>query len=63
MTFVKAKLFLETLGPGEKAFIRLSGSEPLENIPKSLRESGYEILSMEQDSENPEIWTIHTQKQ
>ena len=36
MTFVKTRLFIEGLAPGDIATIRLSGEEPLENIPPSI---------------------------
>jgi len=49
MTFVKAKLELEKLRPGENLEVRLRGSEPLENVPRSAREAGYRV---EKVSEN-----------
>jgi len=46
MTFVKAKLLLERMGPGESAEIWLKGVEPLENVPRSIRELGHHVLSL-----------------
>jgi len=46
MTFVRAKLLIEKMLPGQVAEIRLKGSEPLTNVPRSLAELGHEILSM-----------------
>lgn len=43
ITFVKTKLELEKLKKGEKIEIFLSEGEPLENLPKTLKEQGYEI--------------------
>ena len=46
MTFVKAKLELEKLAPGEVLEVVLQGSEPLENVPRSAEESGYSVRSI-----------------
>ena len=51
MTFVKAKLELEKLKSGEILEILLKGTEPLENVPRSAEESGYVVLSV-QDNQN-----------
>lgn len=47
MTFVKAKLELEKLAPGEVLEIVLKGSEPLENVPRSAEEVGYHVRSVQ----------------
>jgi TusA-related sulfurtransferase len=46
MTFVKSKLLIERMPPGELATVRLKGAEPLLNVPRSLAELGHEIVSM-----------------
>jgi tRNA 2-thiouridine synthesizing protein A len=46
MTFVKAKLELEKLSIGESLEILLRGEEPLENVPRSATESGYDVRSV-----------------
>ena len=47
LTFVKTKLLIERLSSGQTAEIRLKGAEPLENVPRSVREHGHEVLSLE----------------
>jgi TusA-related sulfurtransferase len=47
MTFVKAKLELEKLAPGELLEIILRGTEPLENVPRSAEEAGYHVRSIQ----------------
>jgi tRNA 2-thiouridine synthesizing protein A len=47
MTFVKTKLQLEKLAPGEQLEVLLKGAEPLENVPRSATEAGYRVLSIE----------------
>lgn len=49
MTFVRAKLLIEKMLVGQVAEIRLQGSEPLINVPRSLAELGHEILSMNRE--------------
>lgn len=46
MTFVKAKLLLERMVCGECAEIWLKGREVIENVPRSIRELGHQILSL-----------------
>ena len=52
MTFVRTKLLMERMKPGEVAEILLSGGDPLENVPRSVFEHGYEIISLEAESED-----------
>jgi len=46
MTFVKVKVALGTLAPGETLEVLLSPGEPLENVPKSAEEEGHRILDV-----------------
>lgn len=50
MTFVRTKLLIEKMQPGQTAQIRLKNAEPLENVPRSVREIGHEILSLEPET-------------
>ena len=43
MTFVRTKLKLERMQPGEILSVRLSGEEPLRNVPRAAREEGHSI--------------------
>ena len=43
--YVKAKLKLETMDSGQILEITLDDGEPINNVPKSLRNDGHEILS------------------
>jgi len=43
MTFVRAKLLVERMAPGQLAEVRLKGGEPLLNVPRSLAELGHEL--------------------
>jgi hypothetical protein len=46
MTFVKTKLLLERMEPGDIARVRLKGAEPLENVPRSVRDNGDEVIAL-----------------
>ena len=66
LTFVKTKLLIEKMDPGQIVQIRLRGTEPLKNVPKSLTELGHTILSLEPENpvvKNNGIQTLVVQKQ
>ena len=46
LTVVKTKLLLENMAEGEIACIRLSGGEPLDNLPRTLRDQGHSVLEL-----------------
>jgi tRNA 2-thiouridine synthesizing protein A len=52
MTFVRTKLKLERMRPGEVLSVRLRGEEPLRNVPRAAREEGHAILAINADGEN-----------
>lgn len=44
MTFVKTKLKLEELEPGDTLEILLTAGEPLDNVPRTAQDQGYTVL-------------------
>jgi tRNA 2-thiouridine synthesizing protein A len=46
MTYVRTKLALEALAPGEVLEVRLRGEEPRRNVPASARAEGHAVLSL-----------------
>lgn len=50
LTFVRTKLMIERMAPGQVLAVRLKGSEPLKNVPRSVRELGHAILSLEPEA-------------
>ena len=44
MTFVKTKLYLEQLEPGDMLEILLASGEPLDNVPRTATDQGYQVL-------------------
>lgn len=46
MTFVRTRLALDAMAPGQILLVRLRGEEPLRNVPRTAREQGHEVLSL-----------------
>ena len=51
MTFVRTKLKLERMQPGETLAVRLRGDEPLRNVPRAARAEGHTILGIAADGD------------
>ena len=49
MTFVRTRLALDRMAPGQTLLVRLRGEEPVRNVPRTAREQGHTILSQETD--------------
>lgn len=46
VTFVKAKVALEELEDGQILSIKLNDGEPVQNVPRSIKEEGHQILKL-----------------
>lgn len=46
VTFVKAKVALEELEEGQILSIRMNDGEPVQNVPRSIKEEGHQILKL-----------------
>lgn len=44
MTFVRTRLALDRMAPGETLLLRLRGEEPRRNIPRTAAEQGHAVL-------------------
>lgn len=44
VTFVKAKVALEELDEGQILAIKLNDGEPVQNLPRSIKEEGHQVL-------------------
>ena len=47
MTFVRTRLALDRMAPGQTLLVLLKGEEPRRNVPRSTREHGHKVLSEE----------------
>jgi tRNA 2-thiouridine synthesizing protein A len=52
MTFVRTRLALDRLAPGQTLLVRLRGEEPLRNVPRAAQEQGHTVLSLEAEEAN-----------
>jgi TusA-related sulfurtransferase len=46
VTFVKAKVALEELEEGQILSIRMNDGEPVQNVPRSIKEEGHQVLKL-----------------
>lgn len=46
MTFVRVRLALDRMLPGETLNVRLCGNEPVTNVPRTAVQLGHEVLSL-----------------
>ncbi len=51
MTFVKTRLALDRLAPGETLLVKLRGEEPRQNVPRTAIEQGHELLNVKTDAD------------
>lgn len=47
MTYVRVRLALDRMGPGEVLLVELRGDEPLRNVPRTAAEQGHTVLDTE----------------
>ncbi|GHT11389.1 transcriptional regulator [Planctomycetales bacterium] len=46
ITFVKAKVALEELDEGQILSIRMNDGEPVQNVPRSIKDEGHKVLKL-----------------
>ena len=52
LTFVKAKVAIDELDDGEVIAIRMNDGEPVQNVPRSIKEEGHQILKLEDNGDD-----------
>ncbi len=60
MTFVKTKVALEDLDDGQILELRLNDGEPIQNLPRSLKDDGHKILELANNADG--TFTIFVEK-
>ncbi|WP_163992267.1 sulfurtransferase TusA family protein [Pyxidicoccus caerfyrddinensis] len=61
MTYVRTKLKLEALEPGTLLEVLLRGAEPLKNVPRSARDEGHEVVSLEPRPDGTHVLLLRKQ--
>ena len=60
MTFVRTRLALDALEPGQILLVRLQGADPLANVPRAAADQGHDPLEL---TEQPDgTWLLVIQK-
>jgi len=62
LTMVKTKLLLEEMPVGEIAVIRLNSGEPLDNVPRTLRDQGHEVLELQPETSDGGVHRLVVKK-
>ncbi|MGN0657099.1 MAG: sulfurtransferase TusA family protein [Ruminiclostridium sp.] len=59
-TFVKAKVALEELDDGQVLAVRMNDGEPVQNVPRSIKEEGHQILKLTEGGDG--TYTLYVRK-
>ena len=51
VTFVKTKVALEELDEGQILQVHINDGEPIQNVPRSVKEEGHEILKIDDNGD------------
>jgi len=46
MTFVRTRLALDTLAPGQLLLVRLTGADPIANVPRAAADQGHDPIDL-----------------
>ena len=60
VTFVKAKVAVEELDEGQVLSIRMNDGEPVQNVPRSIKEEGHQILKLDDNEDG--TYTLYVKK-
>ncbi len=60
LTFVKAKVTLDELDEGQVLAIRMNDGEPVQNVPRSIKEEGHQILKLSDNADG--TYTLYVRK-
>ena len=60
VTFVKAKVALEELDEGQILAVRMNDGEPVQNVPRSMKEEGHKVLKLVDNEDD--TYTLFVQK-
>ena len=60
LTFVKAKVAMEELEIGQVLSVHMNDGEPVQNVPRSMKEEGHKILKLEDNEDG--TYTLYVRK-
>ncbi len=60
ITFVKTKITLEEMETGQILKVRLNDGEPVQNVPRSLKDEGHKVLDLSENDDG--TYTLFVEK-
>lgn len=60
LTFVKTKVALDELEDGQILAVRMNDGEPVQNVPRSVKEEGHQILKLNDNEDG--TYTLYVKK-
>jgi TusA-related sulfurtransferase len=60
ITFVKVKAALEELEDGQTLLVRLNDGEPVQNVPRSLKDEEHKVTGVKKNDDG--TWTLSVVK-
>ncbi len=58
MTFVRTRLALDAMNPGQILLVRLQGADPLANVPRAAADQGHDPLDLVEQADGTWWLTI-----
>jgi TusA-related sulfurtransferase len=58
VTFVKTKVALEELEDGQVLEVKLNGGEPIQNVPRSLKDEGHRVTKVSPSEDGTFLLTV-----
>jgi TusA-related sulfurtransferase len=58
VTFVKTKVALEDLEDGQVLEVRLNDGEPIQNVPRSLKDEGHKVTNVSKSDDGTWLLTV-----
>jgi TusA-related sulfurtransferase len=62
MTFVKTRIALDRMAPGQTLLVRLRGEEPLRNVPRTAIEQGHSVLEQRVEADGTTVLLLRKGK-
>lgn len=60
MTFIKSKVTLDELDDGQILAIRMNDGEPVQNVPRSMKEEDHQVLKLQDNGDG--TYTLYVRK-
>ena len=62
VTFVKAKVALEEMDEGQVLAVKMNDGEPVQNVPRSIKEEGHQILKLNTNDDGTYTILVNSNK-